>query len=201
MNDMAYESMWYKTQIPDDMIDILVKDLEKGDDTFREAKTKSGTDLEMRDSDVTWINKNHWVAGFLWHYINLANDSNFGYDITAWDGGSLQYTRYREGQYYNWHKDDGLANMYKPTGNAVDDFIEENTSTIRKLSVTLQLSSHEDYKGGEVQFCEDGRKTFFAPKQKGTVIVFDSRLPHRCRKIIQGERKSIVGWVYGPKWR
>ena len=201
MTDMAYESMWYKTQIPDEMIDILVKDLENRDESFEEARTKSGIDLEKRDSDVTWISQNHWISGFLWHYIKLANDSNFGYDISGWDHGSLQYTRYGEGQYYDWHKDDGVGNMYKPSGEPTEDFIQMNTSTIRKLSVTIQLSSHEDYKGGEVQFLEDGRKTFFAPKNKGTVIIFDSRLPHRCRKIISGERKSIVGWVIGPRWK
>lgn len=198
---MAYECLWYKTEIPEDIVNILVKDLEKIEKNFSGASTKSGIDLERRDSSVTWISENHWIGGFLWHYINLANRDNFGYELTGWDQGSLQYTKYEEGQYYNWHKDDGMANMFKPSGNLEEDFIKKNSSLIRKLSITLQLSTHEDYKGGEVQFLEDNRKTFFAPKNKGTVIVFDSRLPHRCKKIISGERRSIVGWVVGPKWR
>ena len=40
-----------------------------------------------------------------------------------------------------------------------------------------------------------------APKQRGTMIVFDSRVRHRVRKIKSGTRKSIVGWVVGPRWK
>lgn len=198
---MAYESLWYKTNIPDSLVDNLIEDLKEYDNKFEEARTKTGKDLDIRDSDVTWINENHWICGFLWHYINLANKNNFGYDINGWDHGHIQYTSYKEGQYYGWHKDDGIANLYKPSGKIEEDYLKENTSLIRKLSVTIQLSSYKDYTGGEVQFLEDNRKTFFAPKEKGSVIIFDSRLPHRCKKVLSGERKSLVGWVIGPKWR
>ena len=48
---------------------------------------------------------------------------------------------------------------------------------------------------------DNSRKTFFAPKQRGTVIMFDSRTPHRVRKVKSGLRKSLVGWVCGPRFR
>jgi predicted 2-oxoglutarate/Fe(II)-dependent dioxygenase YbiX len=35
----------------------------------------------------------------------------------------------------------------------------------------------------------------------GSVILFDSRTKHRVKKIRRGVRKSIVGWVVGPRWR
>ena len=44
-------------------------------------------------------------------------------------------------------------------------------------------------------------KRYFAPKQKGTLIVFDSRTKHRVRTVKTGLRKSIVGWVVGPRWK
>jgi len=200
---MAYEAIWYHTRIPDKVIDLLTEDLEQAteDTQFSESMTKSGSDFKMRDSSNLWVPETHWVCGMLWHYIQLANRNNFRYDIDGFDNGSIQYTRYQEGNYYNWHKDDGVSNAYTPVDDPEEDFIKGSTQKIRKLSVTVQLSSHEDYTGGEVQFLENNNKTFFAPKKKGTVIVFDSRLPHRAKKVLTGERRSLVGWVVGPQWR
>jgi PKHD-type hydroxylase len=39
------------------------------------------------------------------------------------------------------------------------------------------------------------------PKQKGTIAFFDSRTPHRVKKVKSGVRKSLVGWVIGPRFR
>jgi len=44
-------------------------------------------------------------------------------------------------------------------------------------------------------------KTLFVPKTRGTVVVFDSRTPHRVKKVFSGHRKSIVGWICGPRWK
>ncbi len=72
---------------------------------------------------------------------------------------------------------------------------------VRKLSFALQLSDSNEYTGGEVQFLDNGGKTYFAPKQRGTLMVFDSRTKHRVRRVRSGLRKSLVGWVVGPRWR
>ena len=42
---------------------------------------------------------------------------------------------------------------------------------------------------------------FLVPKTRGTVIVFDSRTPHRVTPVESGIRKSLVGWVVGKRWR
>ena len=85
--------------------------------------------------------------------------------------------------------------------NISQDLVTLQGEYVRKLSFSLQLSDPEDYTGGEVQFMDNGRKTYFAPKQRGTLIMFDSRTPHRVRKVKSGMRKSLVGWVCGPRWR
>ena len=72
---------------------------------------------------------------------------------------------------------------------------------VRKLSFTLQLSEPTDYRGGEVEFLDSEGQRFLAPKQRGTMIVFDARTRHRVRKVKEGLRKSIVGWVVGPRWK
>jgi len=198
---MAYEAMWYQSHLPDELIDPLVLTLEKSDN-FIDSETKGGLALAVRDSSNQWIPDTHWIGGLLWHYVTLANDSNFGYDIKEFDHNSIQYTRYKTGQYYGWHKDDGVGSIVSPDPkHPVDSFIDRNTKQIRKLSVVVQLSSHEDYTGGEFQMMEDQNRTFFAPKTKGTIIIFDSRLPHRAKKVLSGERRSLVAWVTGPQWR
>ena len=72
---------------------------------------------------------------------------------------------------------------------------------MRKLSFSLQLSDPDQYTGGELEFLDNSGKTMFAPKQRGTMVVFDSRLKHRVRRVKSGLRKSIVGWVVGPRWK
>ena len=42
---------------------------------------------------------------------------------------------------------------------------------------------------------------FTAPKNRGCMIVFDSRTIHRVTNIESGIRKSLVGWVLGPRWK
>ena len=72
---------------------------------------------------------------------------------------------------------------------------------IRDRSFTLQLSHPDDYEGGNVQFIDDENRSFMAPRQRGAIILFDSRTRHRVLKVKKGVRRSIVGWVLGPRWK
>ena len=76
-----------------------------------------------------------------------------------------------------------------------------NGEYIRKLSFSIQLSDPEDYEGGELEFNVNNEERFFAPNKKGTVIIFDSRIQHRVLEVKSGVRKSLVGWVVGPRWK
>jgi PKHD-type hydroxylase len=206
---MAYQSIWYFTDLPKDIVDIIEKDLtEKFDLSMGDSKLQGDAlNKEKRNSQNAWIPTHHWVAGFLWHYVQRANRENFLYDLRNIDGESLQYTRYGEGQFYSWHNDSGLSTHYKPqsVGNRseglANDFVNENIELIRKLSFSLQLSDPDDYEGGNVQFIDDSGKSYFAPRKRGSIILFDSRAQHRVLKVTKGVRKSIVGWVVGPRWK
>ena len=148
----------------------------------------------IRSSKVKWIERlpdklESKIADLM---AQCLDDTRWGWTID--DHQAYQYTVYEakpdapKGDFYTWHTDHG------------HEMVDSN-GKIRKLSFTLQLSDPEDYTGGEVQFMDNGRKTFFAPKQRGTLIMFDSRTPHRVRKVKSGMRKSLVGWVVGPRWR
>lgn len=206
---MAFQSIWYYTDIPEDIVDSIERDCSNFDYWFQDS-TVGGDVLnrDKRNSQNAWIPTAHWVGGFMWHYIERANRENFLYDLTCIDGENLQYTRYTEGQYYGWHNDAGLATQFKPRNlgsrgwdDAVSDYLGKQSEQIRKLSVVMQLSDPDDYEGGNLQIMGEGGQTYFAPRKRGTVILFDSRAQHRVLKITKGIRKSIVGWVIGPRWK
>jgi len=208
---MAFQTLWYQTDLLKDIIETIEKDLKVFDEQAQDSSVGGNgpgeVDKVIRNSKNVWIPTSHWIGGFLWHYVQRANRENFVYDLTCIDGENLQYTQYGEGQYYNWHIDAGIDTTYKPQfvassgQNIAQDQINLNGEYVRKLSFSLQLSDPEDYSGGEVQFMDMAGKSYFAPKQRGTIIFFDSRTPHRVRKIKSGMRKSLVGWVVGPRWK
>lgn len=206
---MAFQSMWYFTDIPKNIIDTIEEDLADQFDKQLELSKLANDNLDTsrRSSKNAWIPTNHWVGGFIWHYVSKANRENFLYNLTNIDGETMQYTRYEVGDFYNWHNDAGIGICYKPSATdnlmkqeMVDDFVTVSCERIRKLSFILQLSDPDDYEGGNVQFLDDNRKTFFAPRKRGTIILFDSRMQHRVLKVTKGVRKSIVGWTVGPRW-
>lgn len=213
---MAYQSIWYHTGLPKDIVNILDDYVSENFDSEMRDSELLGKykDKNKRNSENAWIDTNHWIAGFIWHYVNKANRENFRYDLTNIDGENLQYTKYSEGQYYNWHNDAGISNYYKPqyvgnSGNFDDDpdnlqttdFLKASCELVRKLSFTLQLSDPDEYEGGNVQLIDEAGRSYIAPRQRGTIILFDSRTQHRVIKVKKGVRKSIVGWVLGPRWK
>ena len=206
---MALQSVWYFTDLPKNIIDTIESDLSaKYDSSMAESLLENGSlNIDQRNSQNAWVPTTHWLGGFMWHYIERANRENFLYDLRCIDNESMQYTKYDKGQFYGWHNDADLPNQYKPTtvGNRSDslvqDFLNTQGEMVRKLSFVLQLSEPDDYEGGNLQLLDENRKCYFAPRQRGTVILFDSRTQHRVLKVTKGTRKSIVGWTVGPRWR
>ena len=119
----------------------------------------------------------------------------------------MQFTQYDVGEFYGWHNDAGISGHYKPVsvGNhhegRTQDYLNEKLELVRKLSFVIQLSDPDDYEGGNLQLLAEDGKSYFAPRKRGTVVVFDSRTQHRVIKVTKGTRKSLVGWVVGPRWK
>ena len=140
---MAYQSIWYHTGLPKDIVNILDDYVsEKFDSEMRDSELLGKyKDKNKRNSENAWIDTNHWIAGFIWHYVDKANRENFRYDLTNIDGENLQYTKYSEGQYYNWHNDAGISNYYKPqyvgnSGNFDDEPNNLQTTDFLKAVVS-----------------------------------------------------------------
>ena len=149
---MANLVSWEFTQLPTDVVDILEKDIKQFDPTVKQSGLMGEKiDLQIRNSENSWISTSHWIGGWLWYYISKSNRENFLYDIVDIDGGSLQYTHYNEGQFYNWHQDSDLDTHHKPQmnfssgENRAQEEIIQAVEYIIKLSFTLKLSEHTDY--------------------------------------------------------
>jgi len=209
---MAQQSIWYYTDIPSSIVDNIEEDLLKAENSLQDSRVGGGiygtVDKDKRNARNTWIPTDHWVGGFVWHYVQRANRENFLYDLTNIDGESLQYTVYGEGEYYGWHNDAGIETFYKPNTNNREcqnslnqDFLIKNTETVRKLSFSLLLSDPDEYEGGNLQLLDSTGRSYIAPRKRGVIILFDSRAQHRVQKVTKGVRKSIVGWTVGPRWK
>ena len=185
-----FDLYWYNTGLPKDMVDIIEKELKETFDVSKDnmdyGSAGGDVNLNVRKSKVQFISAETWIGALCYYFVNLANKNNFNYDIGFFENHNIQYTLYEEGEYYNWHTDSN-----KPDPNGI----------MRKLSFVMQLSDPEEYEGGDVQILSSASNELITlPKERGVVCVFDSSLKHRVRKVKKGCRKSLVGWINGPRF-
>ncbi|MFZ9688112.1 MAG: 2OG-Fe(II) oxygenase [Chitinophagaceae bacterium] len=150
------------------------------------ADIKSGKSI-IRDSKVSFINaknpENHWIFEKFSSVVIDANERFFKFELNRIE--SLQYTVYNKSHFYKNHVDLTYQNLDDAT---------------RKLSFTMQLSNPDDYKGGEL-ILKNGPEPHIAGKNRGSIIFFPSYVLHEVTPVLKGTRKSIVGWVTGPRWK
>ena len=183
---IAEPQLFYEQVIPDSLINLMIEELPKYNDSYAQASIGDGDDgevvTETRNSKVSWMYEDDWVSSIFAHYFNIANKESWEYNLNFLDG--IQITKYRPGDHYTWHSDYGTA--------------DDNRYT-RKLSATLLVTDTSEYKGGDLEFIDYHNNLVVAPKKKGTMIIFDSRVPHRVTPVTSGERISLVAWMLGPK--
>jgi PKHD-type hydroxylase len=150
------------------------------------ASVDDRSDLASRDyriSDIAWIEPaqdTHWLyhrLAVLFAQVNRA----YGFDLVGFVE-PLQYTCYGAGQYFGWHVDMGW-----------------DSTSLRKVSLTIQLSDAQSYAGGDLQF--HGAADMPAAREQGAGVSFPSYLAHQVSPVSQGLRRSLVAWAYGPAFR
>lgn len=160
--------------------------------TLGEARVKAAasvddrSDLASRDyriSDIAWIEP---AADSEWLYHRLGTlfaqiNASYGFELAGFVE-PLQFTCYGPGQYFGWHVDIG-----------------GDSTSLRKLSLTIQLSPPDDYAGGDLQF--HGAAEMPAARAQGTGVAFPSYLAHQVSPVTRGLRRSLVAWAYGPAFR
>lgn len=154
------------------------------------GKTEDDDYSAVRNSKVGWISHNQQTA---WFYDRMAfiarclNGQFYKFDLWGFSE-DFQYTVYdgTEKDHYTWHVD------------MISD--STNTNSPRKLSMVLQLSEPDSYRGGNLQIMTSASFTDVR-KERGVVAAFPSYVLHRVTPVTQGIRKTIVIWITGPQFR
>lgn len=147
-------------------------------------------DGKVRRSNIKWIPKSEqwaWLYEKLIDMATEANDALWQFDL-ATAPEQIQYTEYDAAElgHYDWHQDIGPGQP-----------------SIRKVSLTVQLSESFEYEGGDLQIWVGGELNSGAntPRGAGNVIVFPSYMPHRVAPVTRGIRRSFVLWVGGGHYK
>jgi PKHD-type hydroxylase len=149
---------------------------------------------QKRNCNIVWLNE-PWIYEEIMPYANIAN-INSGWDFQIDYPETMQFTKYKKGQFYDWHCDALIKSEPK----------------IRKLSMTCQLTDQSEYKGGELEFDfrtynpvkRDESRHVVTEKRalsKGSIIVFPSFVWHRVKPVHKGTRYSLVVWCRGKKFK
>lgn len=152
----------------------------------RVGSASQSVNTDARDSDVSFLipdENTSWIFERLAQIIPRVNYDLFLHDIEVIE--TIQYTRYTEDQYYDWHVD------------SHDVWLNYE----RKISGVVFLDDPDDYEGGELEVITNGspeRSQVIKP-QKGEIAFFASNMPHRARPVTKGTRRSLVFWVQGKR--
>lgn len=180
-----------------DVCDEIIKDCKSRpfDKGLIVESGKEDSNPNVRKTLVNFIEgKDNKVNELVWRFIREANRLMFNYNLEYFQ--PAQFAEYRDGGFYDWHQDSA-----------------REASSIRKLSLTLNLSDPNTFDGGGLQFFNGekpmvdmgeikGEQVEYDMKSQGTVIVFDSRDWHRVwPPITKGVRHSIVCWTVGPNYK
>jgi PKHD-type hydroxylase len=150
---------------------------------------KSVVDESIRRSNVVWLSRNDPKLDMLYRRIErMALQSNanaFGFDLAGFH--EVQFTEYNADNsgHYDWHIDNSWLRD-KPFD--------------RKMSMVMQLSSPDEYTGGEL-LLENSPLQGNTFKGQGDVIFFPSFNRHKVTPVKLGTRYSLVTWFVGPKFR
>jgi len=149
--------------------------------------TDGSEDPEVRKSTISWIPSNntnaHWLFKKLQNKIFEVNNDKYKYDLFSID--HLQYAIYGKYEHFTDHIDISSAGRMG----------------IRKLSFSIQLTDGDTYKGGDLSLKHIEVKPVVLSRKKGSISFFPAYIVHGVSPVLQGERRALVGWVQGPRWR
>jgi PKHD-type hydroxylase len=154
-----------------------------GNSKLQEATT-IGANNGIRESQIAWLSSAELEFAFrrVTNAVLSLNSQFFNFDLFGMAEG-FQFTRYDA-----------------PTGHYGMHIDKNLNGTVRKLSLTIQLSSPEDYEGGELAL-QWSRNPKIMPKELGKMVVFPSYVLHEVSPVTKGTRYSLVAWVTGKPFK
>ena len=142
----------------------------------------------VRQARTAWLDddaETGWVFSRIIELVIAENRKNFAFDLVEF-AEQLQFSRYaaREGGQFDWHIDIGDGQI----------------AAKRKLTLVIQLSCHDAYRGGDMEL-NTGSSIVTLPRRRGSGILFPSFVLHRVAPLTQGRRFSLTTWAHGPAFR
>ena len=128
--------------------------------------------------------EHRWIFRKIGSIVSVANAVHFDYDISSIEY-SLQLIHYASDAeipgHYDWHVDAGKGSV-----------------ATRKISFTAQLTDPNTYTGCDLIVDDHGNK-IQAVRDRGSVSLFPSYMPHVVTPIETGDRYALVIWIHGPR--
>ncbi len=180
---------WFEHGFSKEELDKIYRDVATV--PFAPATIIGSSDTEqikqIRSSSIKWIPKNQQWDWLYKKMMELAVQANqvWGFDLISVPE-LIQYTEYydtAEG-HYDWHQDIGPG-----------------PASLRKVSITVQLSEADEYEGGDLEMWQGGSSVCTAARGAGVVFIFPSYMMHRVTKVTKGTRRSFVLWVGGQHYK
>lgn len=145
---------------------------------------KGVVDHCLRKTTIGWLKNSQehgWIYDRLAFVARSLNSQFYRFDLYGFVE-DIQYTVYQDSDegHYTWHMDIGA----------------ENECT-RKLSLVVQLSSPDEYEGGELEIMASSEPVQVT-KEKGLICAFPSFILHRVTPVTKGTRRTLVIWIAGP---
>jgi len=153
-----------------------------------DSAENSAPSLDVRSSKIKWIPHNSewdWLYNKFKDMISEANNELWKFNIHDIIE-NIQYTEYHatDDGHYDWHQDIGPGD-----------------ASLRKISLTVQLTDSESYTGGDLEIWQGGKVHDPTPRGSGIVIIFPSYMMHRVSPVTRGVRRSLVLWVGGQHYK
>lgn len=172
----------YENRLPDSLCDLIVNEFKNKESDYAAVGYESRIDLSTRNVKTVEVPRTHWVNGIPMYFGFDSNFENFNYRVS--DIAFTEFFTYSEGMFYKPHID-------------INQHIDHPAHN-RKLTVIIQLSNEEDYEGGELQVFNSNLKPITMTKKRGSIIIFNSSIPHCVKKIKSGTRYVLASWIVGP---
>ena len=146
-----------------------------------QGATTAGND-KARESEVRWLSRTHAAvlpahAQFVQR--TAAANAQWRWPLTQPEHHGLQLAKYVPPHGgYDWHND------------IIASQASSGRSRTRMVTLVAQLSDADEYSGGDLQVGGVN-----ASREKGTLHIFPSFLPHKVWPTTAGVRWSAVSWV------
>lgn len=141
---------------------------------------KMEVDKKVRISDVAFIDydKKFPFLTDRFKKLLISHINVKGHELN-FENNLYQFTKYKEGEFYNWHKDTDVS---------------KNIDAKRYCSTVIQLNNQ--YQDGELQLKvgENNDEDITLKKGIGNLFVFLSSITHRVTPVTNGVRYSLVNW-------